>query len=199
MKTRRQIIDSVENWHQKAGCAKHRLLGWLGFSLSTYHDWCKRANQANQHNGKIPKTHWLLPWERAKNRDFALTKPEEGYRRLSYTMIDANVVAVSHSSVYRVLKGSGLLERWRGKKSLKGSGFQQPIKPHEHWHAEMAYLNICRTFYYLCSVIDGYSRFVVHWEIMSNLIATPLPLLRIRKLYLEPTYINPPLNTYEQS
>ena len=29
----------------------------------------------------------------------------------------------------------------------------------------MTYLNICGTFYYLCSILDGYSRYLVHWEV----------------------------------
>ena len=47
----------------------------------------------------------------------------------------------------------------------KGKGFVQPLKPHEHWHVDVAYLNIAGTFYYLCSLLDGCSRYIVHWEI----------------------------------
>jgi transposase InsO family protein len=43
--------------------------------------------------------------------------------------------------------------------------FVQPLRPHEHWHVDVAYLNVCGTFYYLCSLLDGCSRYVVHWEI----------------------------------
>jgi putative transposase len=41
----------------------------------------------------------------------------------------------------------------------------QPTRPHEHWHSDITYLNICGTFYYLCSILDGFSRAIVHWEI----------------------------------
>jgi hypothetical protein len=68
-------------------------------------------------------------------------------------MIDADVVATSPSSVYRVLKQAKLLNRWAQKSSKKGQGFQQPEKPHEHWHIDVAYINICGTFYYLCSIL----------------------------------------------
>jgi transposase InsO family protein len=80
-------------------------------------------------------------------------------------MIDADVVACSPTSVYRVLKQAGLLERHNVKPSLKGTGFVQPLKPHEHWHVDVSYLNIAGTFYYLCSLLDGCSRSIVHWEI----------------------------------
>src|SRR5262249_17051725 len=56
-------------------------------------------------------------------------------------------------------------ERHNTKPSSKGTGFVQPFLPHEHWHVDVAYLNIAGTFYYLCSLLDGCSRSIVHWEI----------------------------------
>ena len=80
-------------------------------------------------------------------------------------MLDKNTVAVSPSSVYRVLSKAELLKRWNNKPSKKGTGFVQPDKPHEHWHIDISYININSTFYYLCSVLDGCSRYIVHWDI----------------------------------
>jgi transposase InsO family protein len=80
-------------------------------------------------------------------------------------MLDADVVACSPASVYRVLKAAGLLDRHNRKPSSKGTGFAQPLRPHEHWHVDVAYLNLAGTFYYLCSLLDGYSRSLIHWEI----------------------------------
>ena len=82
-------------------------------------------------------------------------------------MLDRNVVAVSPSSTYRVLKAAGLLQRWNPKPSRKGNGFQQPLEPHEHWHVDISYLNIVGTFFYLCSILDGCSRVVLHGELRT--------------------------------
>ncbi len=95
---------------------------------------------------------------------FAQKYPLEGYRRLAFMMLDADVVAVSPSSVYRVLKGAGLLQSLWQKPSRKGTGFVQPLHPHEHWHINFSYVNIGGTFYYLCSILDGASRFIVQWD-----------------------------------
>jgi transposase InsO family protein len=84
-------------------------------------------------------------------------------------MIDADVVAVSPSSVYRVLKAAGKLAPRGGKPSRKGTGFEQPVRPHEHWHIDISYINICGTFFYLCSILDGCSRFLVHWELRASM------------------------------
>ena len=80
-------------------------------------------------------------------------------------MLDQNIVAASPTSVYRVLSAKGLLDRWNGKPSKKGTGFVQPLKPHEHWHVDISYLNIAGTFYYMFSILDGASRAILHWDI----------------------------------
>ncbi len=92
-------------------------------------------------------------------------------------MLDRNVVAVSPASVWRILSKAGLLQKWNKKLSKKGTGFVQPLKPHEHWHVDVSYINICGTFYYLCSFLDGCSRFIVHWEIREKMEETDIEII----------------------
>jgi transposase InsO family protein len=84
-------------------------------------------------------------------------------------MLDADVVAVSPSSVYRVLKQAGRLDRHWQKPSKKGTGFVQPLAAHDHWHVDMSYVNVAGTFYFLTSILDGYSRSIVHWELREGM------------------------------
>jgi putative transposase len=145
------------------------LLRWLGLARSKFDRWSQRLGTPNRHNGRIPRDFWLEEGEKAKILAFRDLYPLEGYRRLAYMMLDADVVAVSPSSVYRVLKAAGKLTPRTGTPSRKGKGFEQPLRPHEHWHVDVSYLNICGTFFFLCSTLDGYSRFVVHWEIRETM------------------------------
>jgi len=101
--------------------------------------------------------------------DFHELFPLEGYRRLTFMMLDQDIVACSPSSVYRVLQEAGRLDRPGPRPSSKGKGFVQPLRPHEHWHVDVSYLNVAGTFYYLCSLLDGYSRFTVHSEIRESM------------------------------
>lgn len=100
-------------------------------------------------------------------------------------MLDEDVVAVSPSSVYRVLKDAGLMDRWNRKTSTKGTGFQQPLKAHDHWHIDVSYLNLAGTFYYLCSILDGYSRAILHWEIRESMKESDVEVIvqRAREKY----------------
>jgi transposase InsO family protein len=84
-------------------------------------------------------------------------------------MVDADVVCASPSSVYRTLKEHGLIGRKVGRPSKKGTGFVQPLSANDHWHIAVAYLNISGTFYYLCMVVDGFSRFLVSWDIRQQM------------------------------
>jgi transposase InsO family protein len=117
----------------------------------------------------VPRDHWLTDDEKEKICVFAREHPLEGYRRMTFMMLDANQVACSPASVYRVLKGAGLLAGPTPNITKKGTGFVQPLKPHEHWHVDVSYLNIAGTFYFLCSLLDGCSRFIVHWEIREKM------------------------------
>lgn len=112
-----------------------------------------------------PRDGYLRDWEKAAIVAYQQQHPLEGYRRLTYMMLDANVVAVSPSSVYRVLKNAGVLRSKSCKTSLKGKGFVQPIAPHEHWHIDVSFINVCGTFFYLCSILDGCSRSIVNWKL----------------------------------
>ena len=170
--TRDQVVDFVAQWSAKTKIPANQFIAWIQLNKTQYYRWRKRYGKVNEHNARIPRDHWLEDWEKEKIVDFFDKNTLEGYRRITYMMQDADVVAVSPSTVYRVLHAAGRLDRWNRKPSSKGSGFEQPQGPHQHWHVDIAYLNISATFYYLCSVLDGYSRAIIHWEIREAMKET---------------------------
>jgi transposase InsO family protein len=160
---------------------------WLGVAASKFYSWRQRYGKANEHNAWVPRDFWLEDWEKKAIVDFHLKNPLEGYRRLTFMMLDQDVVAVSPSSVWRVLGQAGLLSKWNGEPSKKGTGFAQPPAAHEHWHIDVSYVNISGTFYYLCSVLDGYSRLLVHWELRQSMTEAEIEIVlqRAREKYPE--------------
>jgi putative transposase len=181
------VVAFVDHWSAQADIPAKRFLKWLGLAPGKFHDWKARFGEANRHNGLQPRHFWLLDWEREAVVAFAAEHPLEGYRRLAYMMLDADVVAVSPSSVYRVLKAAGLLQRQAPKSSRKGEGFHHPARPHQHWHIDVSYINIAGTFYYLCASLDGYSRYIVHWEIREKMLEQDIEVIlqRARERYPE--------------
>jgi putative transposase len=89
----------------------------------------------NEHNGRIPRDFWLAAPEKQAILDFHDPNPLEGYRRLTFMMLDEDVAAVSPSK--------------------KGTGFVQPLRAQQHWHVDMTYVNVAGTFYFLCTLLDG--------------------------------------------
>jgi putative transposase len=149
----------------------------MELSGSKYYQWRDRYGKVNEHNVLIPRDHWLEQWEKDAIIDFHHQFPLEGYRRLTFMMLDRDIVAVSPSSTYRVLKGAGLLDSWKPKPSFKGTGFVQPLSPHEHWHVDVSYINISGTFFYLCALLDGCSRAIVHWELREAMTEADVEII----------------------
>jgi putative transposase len=182
---RDQIVDFVRCWSEKTEIGAGRFIEWLGVRASKFYDWRERYGKANEHNAWVPRDFWLEEWEKKAIVDFHLKNPLEGYRRLTFMMLDQDIVAVSPSSVWRVLGQAGLLAKWSGTPSKKGTGFAHPPAAHDHWHIDVSYINISGTFYYLCSVLDGYSRFLVHWELRASMTEAEIEIVlqRAREKY----------------
>jgi putative transposase len=179
------VVDYVNYWKDRTEFPVKRFFGWLGVREGKFYEWKNRYGKVNEHNGQVPRDWWLEDWEKQAILDFQREYPLEGYRRLCFMMLDRDIVAVSPASVYRVLKAAGVIGRRNVKPSQKGTGFVQPLSPHEHWHIDISYLNIGGTFYYLCSILDGASRFIVHWEIRESMTEAEVEMVlqRAREMF----------------
>jgi putative transposase len=183
---RDEIVDYVRHWTGRTELSTRKLLGWLGLGTSKFYDWRTRYGQANEHNSQVPRDFWLEDWEKRAILDFHDRHPLEGYRALTFMMLDDDVVAVSPSSTYRVLKAAGRLDRRRFSPSKKGTGFVQPKRAHAHWHVDVSYINVSGTFFYLTSVLDGYSRSIVHWELRERMTEQDIEVIIQRALEKHP-------------
>ena len=170
-------MDFVRRWSEKTEISAGQFIEWLNITASKFYDWRERFGKVNEHNGWVPRDFWLEEWEKQAIIGFHLKNPLEGYRRLTFMMLDADIVAVSPSTVWRVLRRAGLLLKWNGKPSKKGTGFAQPLAAHQHWHIDVSYLNIGGTFYYLCSILDGYSRYIVSWDIRGSITEADIEII----------------------
>jgi putative transposase len=174
---RDEVVDFVRAFTTRTELASRWVLAQLGLSAAQFYRWLPRYGSLHAHNGRVPREHWLEPWERQAILDYHDRHPLEGYRRLAFMMLDADVVAVSPATVYRVLKADGRLDRWQRRRSTKGTGFVQPLAPHEHWHTDITYVNLAGTFNLLCGVLDGCSRYVLHWELRERMTEADVEII----------------------
>lgn len=141
----------------------------------------------------VPKSHHLLDWERQAIIEYKREHPELGYRRLTFMMLDEEIVAVSPSSVLNVLQQANLSRRWTpGPGSASRKGFEQPTRPHEQWHTDISYLNILGTHYFFISVLDGFSRAIIHHEIRQDMETRDVEIVMERALEKLPKGIQKP-------
>jgi transposase-like protein len=107
---RDQVIDFIHRWGgQRSGLSQLQIVGWIGIARSKFYDWRARYGKVNDHNACIPRDHWIEDWERDAIVKFARAFPQESYRRLTLMMRERDIVNVSPSTTYRVLKAAGLI------------------------------------------------------------------------------------------
>jgi transposase InsO family protein len=107
---------------------------------------------------------------------YALAHPREGYRRLAWMMVDEDVAYLSPTSVYRILDDADLLYRWKRSRRA-GERPAEPTGPHQRWHVDLMYLRVNDSWYFLVTVLDSYSRYVVHWELLTSMTAAAVRLV----------------------
>lgn len=157
-----------------------RFVTWIEIAKSKFYSWRKRYGKANEHNALVPRDFWIEEWERQAIVAFYLEHRNDGYRRVTFMMLDLNIVAVSPATTWRVLSKAGLLGRWNNKPSKKGTGFDQPKAAHEQWHIDISHINIRGTYFFVCDIIDGYSRYIVHWDIRASMTAYDVQLIIVK-------------------
>ena len=90
---RDQVVDFVRRWSEKTKIGAGRFIRWLDITASKFYDWRERYGKVNEHNGWVPRDFWLEEWEKQAIIGFHLKNPLEGYRRLTFMMLDADIVA----------------------------------------------------------------------------------------------------------
>jgi transposase InsO family protein len=145
-----------------------RILRHLEIAPATYHRWRKRGLGSPPAPPVARASPFeVLPAEREAIRAYALAHPELRHRELAWKMLDENVVAVSPSTVYRVLGEANLICRWvpRGRRTGAGRA-APPTKPDQRWQTDIRYVKVRERNYYLLAFLDVYARYIVHHELL---------------------------------
>ncbi len=159
------VVDFLKRMNALTELSFARLLPWLELCPRKFTRWRGRNGKAHEHPAQVPRDHWLEPLEKQAIISYAVNHPLEGYRSLTFLMMDTDVAAVAPATTYRVLKKAGLIGHAKGQPWKKGTGFIQPLPPHEHWQTGFPYLNIGSTCYFRCCVPDDCSRAMPAWDI----------------------------------
>jgi transposase InsO family protein len=157
---------------------KRQGLSEMGVAKSTYYRW--RQGQRDQVL-EIQSRASRRPWNRitseeggkvlAVARDF----PELSSRQLATWITDNATFAVSESTVYRILRREGLVKR-RDVQLVAGKEYHtKTTRPHQMWATDASYFRVVGWgYYYLVTVMDDYSRFILAWRLQRDMSADSL-------------------------
>jgi transposase InsO family protein len=98
--------------------------------------------------------------------------PDIGYRKFTWQMVDGNVAFLSESKVYDILSEHNRLQGWnRVDNGETAKEYRhKPKHVHYHWHTDIAYVKVGGIFYFLIMMLDGYSRYLLEWELMTDML-----------------------------
>jgi transposase InsO family protein len=176
---KRETLALIELTQERTGWKLDRILRSLGITKSRYHAWRRRRVEdklGDRCSRPITDLDALRSEEKEAVKQYALAHPKDGYRRLAWQMVDEDVAFLSASSVYRVLSEADLLYRWK-RSTHSGAVPIKPTQPNERWHTDIMYLRVQDTWYFLVTVLDSYSRYVVHWNLLSSMAAWDVSLV----------------------
>ena len=162
------ILAQVEN--QSGG--KRQALMTLGIPKSSYYRW-----RRGQPDSRSRKRSWnrITPEEESKILTVARESPELSSRQLSTWITDNAGFAVSESTVYRLLRREGLVKRLEVQLMAGKEYHTKTTRPHQMWATDASYFRVVGWgYYYLVTVMDDYSRFILAWKLQKDMSANSL-------------------------
>jgi len=162
------ILAQVET--QSKG--KRQALMSLGIPKSSYYRWRRRKPDSG--NNKRPWNR-ITPEEDGKVLAVARESPELSSRQLAAWITDNEGFAVSESTVYRILRREGLVKRQEMQPSAADEYHTKTTRPHQMWATDASYFRVVGWgYYYLVTVMDDYSRFILGWKLQKDMSANSL-------------------------
>ena len=156
----------------------NKTLKELGIHKSTFYNWY-RVYLKKSSSGLAPvrktRQQWNTIPEEQKQLvvEVALEHPVLSPRELAVKLTDEQRVFISESSVYRILKAKGLVTTPAYILLSASNEFRDKTAfVHQMWQTDFTYFKILGWgWYYLSTILDDYSRFIVHWELCKTMCA----------------------------
>jgi len=168
------VMDKVKTMVRR----KRQALSELGIASSTYYRWCRKQRCDGLESRPEDKRR---PWNRITHEEegrileVARESPELSSRQLSVWIMDNAGFAVSESTVYRILRKEGLVKRLEVKLVAGKEYHTKTTRPHQMWAIDASYFRVVGWgYYYLVTVMDDYSRFIIAWRLQRDMSSDSL-------------------------
>jgi putative transposase len=168
----KEVYATVKQTKARSGWPAWQTLAALGIARRSYYRWLKEEKWAKTlpvAPVKPVQPYEALPEEKQKVFDYALKHPELRHRELAWRMVDEDVVCLSPSTVYRILKEAKLVCPWRRRTKRRRTEEEKVQRPNERWATDLMYLLVNGRRYFYIGFIDEYSRYLVHQELLRSM------------------------------
>lgn len=155
---------------------KSRTLVEIGIPRRTYYNWVRQEKTGGKRSVKRRPWNRIMEGEEQLVLEHARASPELSSRQLSLKLVDDYGCWISESTVYRMLKREGLIKAAETKGFAAGKEYHRKTKrPNEMWATDCSYLRVIDWgYYYLVTVMDDYSRYILAWDLKSDMTADSL-------------------------
>ena len=168
----RVVVTEVELAKERSSMPVRQSLQHLGVARGSYFRW-KSERAWEQPAAAEPlapvQAYEALPEEKREVVRYALEHPEVRHRELAWRMVDEDVAYLSPSTVYRILRDEELMARQRVRSKRYREEHEKASAPDQIWASDLMHLNIGGVQYYLINFLDEYSRYLVHWELLTSM------------------------------
>jgi transposase InsO family protein len=168
-----QVRAEVEQAQRRSGWPVRRTLKALGIPATSYYRWLRDESWAKGAEGSQPlrpvQVYEALVEEQQAVREYACRHTELRHRELAWRMLDEDVAYLSPSTVYRILRESNLVCPWRRRSKRRREELERAQRPDERWGTDLMYVRLGSGQYFLVTFLDEYSRYLVHWELLTTM------------------------------
>ena len=194
---RRFVVDDIDEQVRRTPLSVDDLLSYYGIRKSTYYGWFDDDGSFKEAKPRAPlNDRKILQAEVDAVIAYRKLHFDVGYRKLCWQMVDENIACLSETAVYNILSEHKMLSGWQPTPGAPAEKEyrHKPKYPHHHWHTDIAYIKVQGVFYFLIMMLDGYSRFVLDWDLMPDMLGSSVEsfVLRVKEKYphAKPRLIN---------
>jgi putative transposase len=167
-----EVHAVVVQTRERSGWPAKKTLAALGISRRSYYRWLKEekwARQLPEASVRPVQAYEALPEEKQAVLEYARRHPELRHRELAWRMVDEDVVCLSASTVYRILKEAKLVCPWQRRTKRRRHEEEKATRPDQIWATDLMYVLVGEQTYFFVSFMDEYSRYVVHHELLLGM------------------------------
>lgn len=168
MEQQKQAVIELVASHRSQGRRVGEVLGGVGVARSNYYRWKK--NEPGKKNTSRQNSYEITAEERELIEEVKKQNPQYRHRRIQ-GVLQQRGVYLSASVIYGHLKAQGQIEPYERRAAPWNSPHYEVWRRNQMWGSDWTKLSVGGIRWYLLTVIDFFSRWIVAWDVVPTVHA----------------------------